>query len=53
MQTRRSERRPPIIIPTRRDIHDAELVDEMEAFIDEIDSILEDNTLEAEPKGGE
>jgi hypothetical protein len=42
MQTRHIRtRRPPIKVPTTRDVHDAELVDEMDAMLDEIDAVLE------------
>lgn len=48
MQTSKSQpkRKPPTTIPTQRTQHDAELVDEMADFIDEVDAILEDNALE-------
>lgn len=39
-------RRPPTTIPTSRNAHDAELVDEMEDFLDEVDALLEENALE-------
>lgn len=40
------ERRPPTTIPTERTVHDAELVDGMADFLDEVDDILEENALE-------
>lgn len=47
MQTRR---RPPttkaVAPPVERKAHDAELIDEMDDLLDEIDRALEDNALE-------
>lgn len=37
---------PPTKIPTKRDAHDTEMIDEMDALLDEIDHVLEDNALE-------
>lgn len=45
-KTARPERRPPTTIPTQRTIHDAELVDDLDALLDEIDEVLETNALE-------
>ena len=45
-KTARPERRPPTKVPTERTVHDAELVDEMGEFLDEIDGLLEENALE-------
>lgn len=58
MQTRPTPtRRPPTTIPKERSAHDAELVDEMSEFLDEVDGILEENVLETvrlfRQKGGE
>jgi ubiquitin-like protein Pup len=55
--TVQAERRPPTTIPTERNTHDAELVDDMGALLDEIDEVLEENALEVtrtyRQKGGE
>lgn len=57
MQTSRKTRRPPTMVPTTRSVHDAELVDDMGEFLDEIDAILEENALEVtrryRQKGGQ
>lgn len=58
MQTRPTPtRRPPTTIPTSRNAHDAELVDDLDALLDEIDDCLEHNALEVvrkfRQKGGE
>lgn len=55
--TANPKRRPPTTIPRERSAHDAELVDEMDALLDEIDDVLEENALEVtqryRQKGGE
>lgn len=56
MQTRPTPtRRPPTTIPTRRSVHDAELVDDVDALLDEIDGVLEDQEwmTRFRQKGGE
>ena len=40
-KTSRPQRRPPTTVPKERSAHDAELVDEMSEFLDEVDTILE------------
>lgn len=46
MQTSQPHRRPPTTTSGTPVIHDTELVDEMDALLDEIDSVLEENALE-------
>jgi ubiquitin-like protein Pup len=58
MRTRRTrDRRPPTTAPTKRQVHDAELIDETDELMDEIDKTLETNALEVtrayRQKGGE
>lgn len=38
----RSSRRPPTTMPRERADHDAELIDDMGDFLDEVDALLED-----------
>ena len=45
-KTKQPKRRPPTTIPTQRAAHEAELVDDMAEFLDEVDAILEENELE-------
>lgn len=58
MQTQKTlTRRPPTTMPKERSAHDAELVDSMSDFLDEVDAILEENVLEVvrtfRQKGGQ
>lgn len=54
-KTTKPGRRPPTTIPTQRTVHDTELVDEMDSFIDEVDALLEDQEwmLTFRQKGGQ
>lgn len=56
-KTVRPERKPPTTIPTERKQHEIEIVDELDALLDEIDGVLEENTLEVlqtyHQRGGE
>ena len=54
-KTSRPQRRPPTTVPKERSAHDAELVDEMSEFLDEIDSLLEDQAhlMRFRQKGGQ
>lgn len=54
-KTTRPERRPPTIVPTERTAHDAELVDDMDSFLDEVDAVLEDQEwmLRFHQRGGQ
>jgi ubiquitin-like protein Pup len=42
----RPDRRPPTTVPTHRQVHDAELVDSMDDFLEEVDALLEENVVE-------
>ena len=41
-----SRRRPPTVSTPTPAAHDTELIDEMDALLDEIDNVLETNALE-------
>jgi hypothetical protein len=53
-KTTRPERRPPTTVPTGRTAH-AELVDEMDDFLDEVDALLKNQEwlLRFRQKGGQ
>ena len=57
MQRNKHIRRPAATAPTDATNHHTELVDSMDALLDEIDNVLEDNALEVtrtyRQKGGE
>lgn len=57
MQTAQPRRRPPTVSTPTPAAHDTELVDDLDALIDEIDSVLEENALEVtrtyRQKGGQ
>lgn len=38
-------RRPPTTIPTKRSVHDVEIIDEMSELLDQIDDILDENAV--------
>lgn len=46
MQTTQPTRRPPTTTAIAPKIHDVELVDELDALLDDIDSVLEENAIE-------
>lgn len=54
-KTTRPQRRPPTTVPKERSAHDAELVDDLDALLDEIDSLLEDQAhlMRFRQKGGQ
>lgn len=55
-KTARPDRRPPTTVPTQRTVHDAELVDDMADFLDEVDTLLEQEDeflLTYRQKGGQ
>lgn len=50
MQTGQPRRRPPTVSTPTPAAHDTTIVDEMDALLDEIDGILEENALEVTRK---
>lgn len=48
-------RRPPTTVPVAPKVHDAEIIDESDELMDEIDRLLEDTTVthEYRQRGGE
>lgn len=49
-QTSRPNPKPPTTSPVKPTVHDTTVVDDMDALLDEIDQVLEENALEVTRK---